>query len=61
MELLDEYILKFNNYPPLIQTFSYKNEMYVDLIKSALHKEKPITMEDIEQYIDKNKIRYDVV
>ena len=37
MELLDEYILKFNNYPPLIQTFSYKNEMYVDLIKSALH------------------------
>ena len=61
MNILDEYILNFNNYPPLIETFSYEDEIYQKLIKNAIDRNKKLTFEEINDYIEKNKIRYDVV
>lgn len=61
MEILDKYYIMFDEYPYLIQTFSYQGEIYQYLMKKAITERKPLTKEDIEEYLEKNNIQYDVV
>lgn len=61
MELLDEYIITFRTTPIGIITIPYEDKMYQELMKEAIEKNKPITMEDINNYVDKHKIKFDVI
>ena len=61
MSELELYFTIFNEYPIKIKTISYDDEMYKKLITIAILKNKPITNEDIENYIEANKLGYDTI
>lgn len=61
MTLKQKYISIFGEMPPLLMTMDYDNMVYQNLMQEAILKRKPIRVHDIENFITKNKIDYDVV
>ncbi|MCR5350794.1 MAG: hypothetical protein K6E20_07380 [Acholeplasmatales bacterium] len=58
--LLMEYHNKFGELPPLEMCLSYNHPMYQKLMKQALKTGEPITAEQIDEYIEKHNIKYDM-
>lgn len=56
-EILKEYVIKFG-YPFLLQTMSYEDPFYIELMEIALKKNEPLEKEDIENA--SRKIQYDI-
>lgn len=61
MELLDEYLMIFDDFPPMLACVTYKDEMYQELMKEAIRNRKPITLDVLNDYVDKHDIKFDVV
>ena len=57
--LTEQYVLLFDRLPPLLETMDYEDEFYQDLMFDAIMKDKPITEEDIEKALEKQKVVYD--
>lgn len=57
--LTQQYLLFFDRLPPLLQTMDYESKFYQDLMFDAIINEKPITEEDIEKALEKQKVVYD--
>ena len=58
--LLMQYHNKFGELPPLEAMLSYNHPMYQKLMKQALETGEPITVEQIDEYIENHNIEYDM-
>ena len=59
-KLEEEYLDKFGDLPPLNMTMSYSHPVYQYLMKKALNENKEISMNDLDNEIDKRHIKYDM-
>lgn len=48
-KLLEQYLEKFEIYPPKLMMTSYDDDIYQQLLKDALEEGYPITKDDVEQ------------
>ena len=61
MKLIDKYLLRFDDFPPLYTTLSFEDEIYQELMQIALDRGEPITSDEIDEYIEKHNIEFDVI
>ena len=61
MSYTEQYLLFFDRLPPLLETMDYESKFYQELMFDAIINEKPITEEDIEKKLQKDKVIYDTV
>lgn len=60
MDNLKAYYLIFGEFPILPKTMSYEDEVMQDLISQAIINNEKITPADIDDYIKKNNIVFDI-
>lgn len=58
MSLMNDYIEKFGELPPLVATKHYEDDFYQELYKKSLESGKPITGEDIDKALENEE--YDI-
>lgn len=58
MSLMNEYIEKFGDLPPLITTKHYEDDFYQGLYKKALECGKPITVDELDKALENEE--YDI-
>ena len=57
LDPLTRYMIKFNEYPPMIQTVDLSNKLYTDLLEHAINRNEPLTWQEINVYFD--ELQYD--
>lgn len=57
--LTEQYLILFDRLPPLLETMDYEDEFYQGLMFDAIMNDKPITEEDIEKALEREKVVYD--
>ena len=57
--LTEQYLILFDRLPPLLETMDYEDEFYQGLMFDAIMNERPITEEDIERALEREKVVYD--
>ena len=60
VEVVNEYFLKFGDFPPLLMMMSYEHPIYQKLMKNALKTGIAVTADDIEKEINEYDIKYDM-
>lgn len=59
MDILKQYYMKFDEFPPKLMTVGYENEFYQKIMKEAIEENKPITTEILNT--KSANLKYDVV
>lgn len=59
-ELKSKYFAMFGELPPLMMTMGYENKVYKILMEQAIATNEPITQETLNNYIEKNNVKFDV-
>lgn len=54
-KIIDYYYKKFNSLPPLIIGINEKSEKYLQLVKQAIEKNKPLTNDDLTNFLIGNR------
>lgn len=55
MDTVKEYVMKFGDFPPLVQTMDYNDDFYTALMEEAIKKNEPLTIEIINNELAKEE------
>lgn len=58
--ILQEYVLNFGDFPPLMMTMDYADDFYQSAMKWAIEHNEPLTMERLEDLIKADGVEYDL-